>query len=97
MKYSNAEIKHIFSQWCKAMKVPEATNTMREPSKVGTYLIPNGISGWGIARYVNNVGAIHVIFRASSGQALVDAMQFAIGSTQLKKLYPARIKSAHRR
>lgn len=93
MRYTNQYVKDIFTRWCKVMGVEQAeplppiTNG-RYPkgwtSKKGTYTIPNGIMGYGIARYVNENGAINVIMRVSSRNTFVEMMEFAIKSLELK-------------
>lgn len=81
MRYTEQEIKERFSQWCKVMGVKEGT----EIGQVGAYIIPSGIMGWGIARYVNEAGGIHVIMCTSKREAFMDMLEFAIQSKQISK------------
>ena len=93
MRYSNQEIQSIFTYWCKCFGVKQAkplppieNGHFSKPYTfiVGSYTIPDGIMGWGIAQYVSNGGGIRVIMRAKSSTAFVEMMQFAILSKELK-------------
>jgi len=89
MKYTIDDAWTTFSVWCESTGVKQA-----EPlppiingkySKhykfiVGTYTIPNGISGWGIAVHTNESGAINVIMRTDSLSKFIEMMQFAMTS-----------------
>jgi len=93
MIYSKQDVDYIFARWCKAVKVKQAkplppivNGSYSKPYTFieGTYTIPSGIMGYGIARYVSGSGAISVFMRTQSRTEFVDRMLFAINSIELK-------------
>lgn len=94
MRYSNDDVNYMFTRWCKAVKVKQAKprppiidGSYSKPYEfiVGTYTIPDGIMGYGIAKYVNDGGAINVIMRTESRTEFVERMLFAVNSIEIKK------------
>jgi hypothetical protein len=93
MIYDDQDVKDIFARWCKAVGVKEAkplppivNGQYSEPYEFieGTYCIPKGISGWGIAEYVSDNGGINVIIRTDTRYILAELMLFAIQCINIK-------------